>query len=100
MNATPPHVAPVPLCAPTRAGVLDAANAAYVLDTLRRGAEGCVDTEFDALVTGPVHKGVINDAGVEFSGHNEFLANLTHTPQVVLMLLSEGPPAAPAPPPP
>src|SRR3569832_2308260 len=84
------RVAPVPLCAPTRAGVLDAANAAYVLDTLRRGAEGCVDTEFDALVTGPVHKGVINDAGVEFSGHTEFLANLTHTPQVVMMLLTEG----------
>ena len=84
------RVAPVPLCAPTRAGVLDAANAAYVLDTLRRGAEGCVDTEFDALVTGPVHKGVINDAGVEFSGHTEFLADLTHTPQVVMMLLTEG----------
>src|SRR3569832_1400145 len=64
------RVAPVPLCAPTRAGVLDA---------VRRGAEGCVDTEFDALVTGPVHKGVINDAGVEFSGHTEFLADLTHT---------------------
>src|SRR3569832_1027391 len=84
------RVAAVPLCAPTRAGVLDAANAAYVLDTLRRGAEGCVDTEFDALVTGPVHKGVINDAGVEFSGHTEFLADLTHTPQVVMMLLTEG----------
>src|SRR3569833_1916365 len=84
------RVAPVPLCAPTRAGVLDAANAAYVLDTLRRGAEGCVDTEFDALVTGPVHKGVINDAGVEFSGHAEFLAGLTHTPQVVMLLLTEG----------
>src|SRR3569832_2925502 len=84
------RVAAVPLCAPTRAGVLDAANAAYVLDTLRRGAEGCVDTEFDALVTGPVHKGVINDACVEFSGHTEFLADLTHTPQVVRMLLTEG----------
>src|SRR3569623_2267985 len=82
--------APVPLCAPTRAGVLDAANAAYVLDTLRRAAEGCVDTEFDALVPGPVHKGVINDAGVEFSGRTEFLANLTHTPLVVMMLLTEG----------
>src|SRR3569832_1592195 len=70
------RVAPVPLCAPTRAGVLDAANAAYVLDTLRRAAEGCVDTEFDALVPGPVHKGVINAAGEEFSGHAEFLADL------------------------
>ncbi len=84
------QVAPVPLRAPVRAGTLNPTNAAYVLDTLRRAAEGCLGGEFAALVTGPVHKGVINDAGFTFSGHTEFLADVTHTPQVVMMLLTEG----------
>lgn len=76
--------------APVQAGVLDAANGAYVLYTLRRAVQGCQGGEFAALVTGPVHKGVINDAGIPFTGHTEFLAELTHTPRVVMMLAGGG----------
>ncbi len=84
------QVAPVPLRAAVCAGELHPANAAYVLDTLRRASAGCLRGEFAALVTGPVHKGIINDAGFVFSGHTEFLAEITRTPQVVMMLLTAG----------
>lgn len=80
----------VPLRAEARPGRLDPRNAPYVLDTLTRAAKGCLSGEFDALVTGPVHKGVINDAGIPFTGHTEFLAELTGTPQVVMMLTGGG----------
>ena len=83
-------VAAVALRAPVRAGHLDPTNAVYVLDTLRQATNGCLRGEFTALVTGPVHKGVINDAGYTFSGHTEFLADITATPQVVMMLLTKG----------
>ena len=76
--------------APVRAGQLDARNGTYVLDTLRRAVEGCQSGEFAGLVTGPVHKGVINEAGTPFTGHTEFLAELTHTPRVVMMLAGAG----------
>ncbi len=91
-SQTPGHltIAPVPLATTTRCGVLDPANANYVLNTLRRATAGCVQGEFAALVTGPVHKGVINDTGMTFTGHTEFLADLTDTPQVVMMLLTQG----------
>lgn len=65
-------------------------NVAYVLDTLRRAVSGCQEGEFSAMVTGPIHKAVINEAGIAFTGHTEFLAALTHTPQVVMMLATEG----------
>jgi 4-hydroxythreonine-4-phosphate dehydrogenase len=61
-----------------------------VLDLLRRAVAGCLSGEFGAMVTAPVHKGVINDAGFPFSGHTEFLAELTHTPHVVMMLAGGG----------
>lgn len=80
----------MPAPAPVTPGRLDAANGPYVLDTLRRAVAGCVGGEFAGLVTGPVHKGVINEAGVAFSGHTEFLAELTHTPRVVMMLAGGG----------
>lgn len=83
-------VAAVPLRAAAQNGELNPLNAAYVLDTLRTATRGCMSGEFAALVTGPVHKGVINDAGFAFSGHTEFLADLTRTPQVVMMLLTAG----------
>ena len=67
-------VCSVPLMVPVSAGKLDKRNGKYVLATLRRAAEGCLSGEFAALVTGPVHKGVINEAGVPFSGHTEFFA--------------------------
>ena len=72
------------------AGELNEANGHYVLDTLRRAAQGNMDGEFDAVVTGPVHKGVINRAGVAFSGHTEFFAEQSNTQQVVMMLATEG----------
>lgn len=70
-------VYPVRLRAPSQAGKLDAANAAHVLDTLRTATRACLSGEMAALVTGPVHKGIINQAGVPFSGHTEFLAELS-----------------------
>ncbi len=78
----------VDTAAPVRAGSLDPRNAHYVLDTLRRAVHGCVGGAFDAMVTGPVHKGVINDAGIPFTGHTEFLAQETQTRQVVMMLIA------------
>ncbi|WP_202436353.1 MULTISPECIES: 4-hydroxythreonine-4-phosphate dehydrogenase PdxA [Vibrio] len=75
---------------PTIAGQLNEANGRYVLKTLERAALGCMNGEFDAIVTGPVHKGVINRAGVAFSGHTEFFAELSNTPLVVMMLATEG----------
>ncbi|MBK1648351.1 4-hydroxythreonine-4-phosphate dehydrogenase PdxA [Rhabdochromatium marinum] len=63
-----------PLSATVQAGQLETANAAYVLDTLARACDGCREGRFAAMVTAPVHKGVINDAGIAFSGHTEFLA--------------------------
>lgn len=84
------RVLPVALAAPVQAGALDARNAAYVLETLRVAVAGCVDGRFAGMVTGPVHKGIINDAGVPFSGHTEFLAEATATPRVVMMLATPG----------
>lgn len=81
------EVMSVPLAAPVQPGKLDPANSAYVLETLRSAAEGCRNGTFDAMVTAPVHKGVINDAGIPFTGHTEFLAELTGTPRVVMMLV-------------
>ncbi|HEY3327005.1 MAG TPA: 4-hydroxythreonine-4-phosphate dehydrogenase PdxA [Novimethylophilus sp.] len=80
----------IPLPAPCTPGKLDAANSRYVLDTLTYAAQGCLAGEFDAMVTAPVHKGIINDAGVPFTGHTEFLAELTGTKQVVMMLVGGG----------
>lgn len=76
----------VPLAAPCRAGHLDPANASYVLTLLDRAIAGCISGEFAAMVTAPVHKGVINDAGIPFTGHTEYLADKTGTPRVVMML--------------
>ena len=72
------------------AGKLNEENGHYVLNTLERAANGCMADEFDAVVTGPVHKGVINRAGVAFSGHTEFFAEKSNTPLVVMMLATEG----------
>jgi len=80
----------VPLVARSQAGRLDPANAPYVLHLLDRALAGCLAGEFAALVTAPVHKGVINDAGVAFTGHTEYLAEKTQTPRVVMMLVGGG----------
>lgn len=84
------RIMPVPLVAPCKAGTLDAANASYVLDTLRLAVQACRAGEVDAMVTAPVHKGVINDAGVPFTGHTEFLADLCEVELTVMMLATEG----------
>jgi len=80
----------VPLRAPVLPGRLDPANARYVLDILDAALADCVDGEFAAMVTAPVHKGVINDAGYPFTGHTEYLAEKTNTPRVVMMLAGTG----------
>lgn len=82
-------VLPVALRAPVVAGQLSVANGGYVVDTLARACDGCLSGEFAALVTGPVHKGVINDAGVPFTGHTEFFEARSGTPKVVMMLATE-----------
>lgn len=78
------------LAAPVLAGVLNAKNSQYVLNTLTRAMDGCINSEFDAVVTAPVHKGVINDAGIAFTGHTEFFAEYLHAPHVVMMLVGGG----------
>jgi 4-hydroxythreonine-4-phosphate dehydrogenase len=80
----------VPLAHAVEAGKLDPANGRYVLATLSRALQGCVAGEFSGMVTAPVHKGVINDADIPFTGHTEFLAEQTHTPLVVMMLVGGG----------
>ncbi len=80
----------VPLAAPSHAGKLDPANARYVLALLDRAADGCLAGEFDAMVTAPVHKAVINDAGFAFTGHTEYLAARARVPHVVMMLVGGG----------
>lgn len=80
----------VPLNVPSQAGQLDPANARYVLALLDRALAGCVSGEFAAMVTAPLHKGVINDAGFAFTGHTEYLAEHTGTPRVVMMLAGAG----------
>jgi 4-hydroxythreonine-4-phosphate dehydrogenase len=84
------YVWDTPLGAPVTCGQLDPANAAYVLETLRRAGQGCLDGDFAGIITAPVHKGVINDGGIAFSGHTEFFAEQTHTEQVVMMLATRG----------
>lgn len=79
-----------PLLAPSRAGRPDPANAAYVLSLLDRALSGCMEGEFAAMVTAPVHKGVINEAGMAFTGHTEYLAEKTGTARVVMMLTGAG----------
>ena len=84
------EVIDVPLAVAVTAGQLDTANSAYVLQTLELAADGCLSGRFDAMVTAPVHKGVINDAGIAFTGHTEFLAARTHAPHVVMLLVGGG----------
>ena len=79
-----------PLAAPSKAGQLDKRNARYVLDLLDRAIKGTISGEFAAIVTAPVHKGVINDGGVPFTGHTEYLAEHTGGSLPVMMLAAPG----------
>jgi 4-hydroxythreonine-4-phosphate dehydrogenase len=80
----------VPAGAPVHAGRLDVRNASHVIALLNRALSGCESGEFAAMVTAPVHKAVINDAGIAFTGHTEFLAEQTGTANVVMMLVGGG----------
>ena len=79
------EVLPCQLGAAVTAGRLSTANARYVLACLDHAAQGCLDGSFDAMVTGPVHKGVINDAGIPFTGHTEYLAARAHCEPVMML---------------
>lgn len=81
-------VVPVPLEAPAVPGTLAVANARYVLRTLELAADGCLEGRFRGLVTGPVQKSVINDAGIPFSGHTEFLCARAAAEDVVMLLVA------------
>lgn len=80
----------VPMQSPVVPGELNAENGQYVVETLRLAGQSNIDGEFDAVVTGPVHKGIINQAGVSFSGHTEFFAMQSNSSDVVMMLTTEG----------
>ena len=82
-------VLPVELIAPVNPGQLNLANSRYVLKTLTKAVQGCSKGVFAAMVTAPVHKGVINDANIAFTGHTEFIANITGG-NPVMMLATPG----------
>ncbi|MDO8953877.1 MAG: 4-hydroxythreonine-4-phosphate dehydrogenase PdxA [Gammaproteobacteria bacterium] len=79
----------LPLATPVIPGQLNKANAQYVLKSISIATELCLEGVADAMVTGPVHKGLINEAGIAFSGHTEFIATLCHVKDVVMMLASK-----------
>ncbi|KZN13515.1 4-hydroxythreonine-4-phosphate dehydrogenase PdxA [Marinomonas sp. TW1] len=79
----------IPTAAIAQPGQLNIANAPYVLDTLKQAGEGCLSGQFDAIVTPPVHKGILCRTGTHFSGHTEFFQAQCHSPHVVMMLASE-----------
>jgi 4-hydroxythreonine-4-phosphate dehydrogenase len=85
-----PHIEHVPLDRPSVPGRLDPANGRYVLRLLDRAIEGCLSGEFDAMVTAPVQKSTINDAGIAFTGHTEYLAEHSGASHVVMMLVGGG----------
>jgi len=81
------HVA---LRRPSVPGKLDPANSRYVLEVLDRAIDGCLRGEYDAMVTAPVQKSTINDAGIAFTGHTEYLAERARAEHVVMMLVGGG----------
>lgn len=83
-------ILPVELAEKCVAGELNPANGAYVVETLRVACEKNMKGEFDAVVTGPVHKGLINQSGIAFSGHTEYFAHQANCSDVVMMLATEG----------
>lgn len=83
-------IVPIETSVAVTAGMLDTANATYVLATLRSAVDRVSNTQLDALVTGPVHKANINDAGIVFTGHTEFLADYCDKKLTVMMLATEG----------
>ncbi len=95
-DAIPPHqpgslhLHAVPVAAAVVPGVLNVHNSAHVLALLDAALAGCMQGTYQAMVTAPVHKGIINDAGHAFTGHTEYLADHSGTPRVVMMLVGGG----------
>jgi 4-hydroxythreonine-4-phosphate dehydrogenase len=85
-----PEIEHVPLERPRVPGKLDPANSRYVLATLERAVKGCLSGEYHAMVTAPVQKSVINEAGIAFTGHTEFLAERSGAQHVVMLLVGGG----------
>jgi len=85
-----PEIEHVSLARPRTPGKLDPGNSRYVLAVLERALAGCLSGEYQAMVTAPVQKSVINDAGIPFTGHTEFLAEKAHADHVVMMLVGGG----------
>ncbi|MFT5504551.1 MAG: 4-hydroxythreonine-4-phosphate dehydrogenase [Gammaproteobacteria bacterium] len=83
------EIIPIPLCESVIPGKLNPANASYVIDVLRHCCRGCLDNKFSAMVTGPVQKNIINQAGIPFSGHTEFLAEICNIDKPVMLLASD-----------
>jgi 4-hydroxythreonine-4-phosphate dehydrogenase len=79
-------ILPIALCRPVHPGRLDPQNSGYVTRTLAMACDGCLARRFDAMVTGPVHKGIINEAGQAFTGHTEFLAERCGAFPVMLLV--------------
>ena len=84
------HVRHIPAAAPVTAGVLNARNSAHILALLDAAIDGCMDGTYQAVVTAPVHKAIINEAGFAFTGHTEYLADHSGTKKVVMMLAGGG----------
>ena len=84
------YILPVALKQSAQPGVTNVANATYVLETLDVAVDGCTSGEFDAMVTGPVNKAIINEAGHQFTGHTEYLADRVNVDRVVMMLTGGG----------
>lgn len=82
-------IIPIDLCGEVQTGRLNVENANYVLKTLDRACHGCLDGEFDAMVTAPIQKDIINQAGISFSGHTEYLAALCEVKKPVMLLATE-----------
>lgn len=82
-------VQPALLAQPVQVGQLNTANSAYVIDILRLAVQGCLDHHFQAVITAPVHKGIINDAGITFSGHTEYFRDYCGVEEVVMMLATQ-----------
>lgn len=93
-TSSQPHIAGlltvlnVPVESAVQSGKLDVSNARYVLNLLDRACDGCLSGEFSAMVTAPVQKSIINDARIPFTGHTEYLAERTHAPLPVMMLVA------------
>jgi len=78
-------VSPVTLKTTPKCGQLTTENSPYVVETIRQATQGCIDGIFSAMVTAPVHKGIINDANIPFSGHTEFIADITGGHPVMML---------------